>query len=90
MYERREPERAGDGDPDERTGISPTLIALGVVAIVAVIFVVQNSNRTDVNFLFFDVNSRVWVALLVAVGLGVVLDRLFIRWWRKRKTNSSD
>jgi uncharacterized integral membrane protein len=87
MYERRDPERTGDGPVEQRTGLSPWLIALGVVAIIAVIFVVQNSNRTDVNFLFFDVNSRVWVALLVAVGLGVLLDRLFIRWWRKRKSN---
>lgn len=90
MYERRDPERTGDGQPDQRTGLSPTLIALGVVAIIAVVFVVQNSKRTDVNFLFFDVNSRVWVALLVAVGLGVLLDRLIIRWWRKRKTKTSD
>jgi uncharacterized integral membrane protein len=87
MYERRDPERTGGGPPEERTGLSPWLIAFGVVAIVVVIFVVQNSNRTDVNFLFFDVNSRVWVALLVAVALGVLLDRLFIRWWRKRKSN---
>ena len=51
-YERREPDQA---PAQQRSGLSPTLITLGIVAIVAVIFIVQNSSRTDVNFLFFNV-----------------------------------
>ncbi len=90
MYERRDPERPGDGDPKQRTGLSPALIAFGVVAIVAVIFIVQNSERTNVNFLFFDFNSRVWVALILAIAFGVLLDRLLIGWWRRRKNKPSD
>ena len=85
MYERRDSERQSDGQPAQRTGLSPALIGLGILAIVAVIFIVQNSARTEVNFLFFDVNSRVWVALLVAIAIGVLLDRLFVYWWRKRR-----
>jgi uncharacterized integral membrane protein len=84
-YEQRDPERLAGGQAKERTGLSPALIGFGIVAIVAVIFIVQNSERTDVNFLFFDVNSRIWVALLVAIGLGVLLDRLLLGWWRRRR-----
>ena len=84
-YERHDPDQA---PAPQRSGVSPTLIALGIVAIVAVIFIVQNSSRTDVNFLFFNVRSRVWVALLVAIGIGVLLDRLLIAWWRRRRTRS--
>ena len=69
--------------------MSPALIVLGIVAIVAVIFIVQNSARTDINFLFFDVNSRVWVALLVAIAIGILLDRLFIYWWRRRRNRDA-
>lgn len=53
-----------------------------LVAIVAA-FVLQNRDRMPVNFLFFEINSRQWVNLIVAVAFGVVLDRLFIGW-RKR------
>jgi uncharacterized integral membrane protein len=84
-YERLDPDQA---PAQPRSGVSPTVIALGIVAIVAVIFIVQNSSRTDVNFLFFNVRSRVWVALLVAIGIGVLLDRLFIAWWRRRRTRA--
>ena len=51
----------------------------------AVIFIVQNSERTNVDFLFVDFESPVWVALLVAIAIGVVLDRLFVYWWRRRR-----
>lgn len=53
-----------------------------LVAIVAA-FVLQNRDRMPVNFLFFEINSRQWVNLIVAVAFGVILDRLFIGW-RKR------
>jgi uncharacterized integral membrane protein len=86
MYERREPGEDGGGPPPQRTGLSPALIGFGIVAIVAVIFIAQNSARTDINFLFFDFNSRVWVALLVAIGIGIVLDRLLVYWWRRRRS----
>ena len=89
MYERREADGEDRGPPSERSGVSPALIVLGIVAIVAVVFIVQNSARTEINFLFFDLNSRVWVALLVAIGIGILLDRLFIYWWRRRRSRDS-
>jgi uncharacterized integral membrane protein len=90
MYERREPERAGNRPVEQRTGVSPALIGFGIVAIVAVIFIVQNSERTNVNFLFFDRELRVWVAILIAIGIGVLLDRLLTGWWRRRRRKSSE
>ena len=61
-----------------------------IVAVVAVIFIVQNNDRTDVDFLFFNFHSRVWVAILVAIGIGVLLDRLLTGWWRRRRSKSAD
>ncbi len=68
-----------------QSGISPALIGFVVVAVVAVIFVLQNREKTQIDFLFFEVNARVWTSLAVAVALGVILDRLFSAWWRRRK-----
>jgi uncharacterized integral membrane protein len=66
-------------------GVSPTLIVFLVLAVAAVIFVVQNSAKTQVRFLFFTLTTRVWAGVLVALVLGAVLDRLFTMWWRRRK-----
>jgi len=54
------------------------LIGFLVPAAIIVLFVLQNREEMNVNFLSFEVNSRQWVALLVAVALGVIADRMFI------------
>lgn len=61
------------------------LIIFGVIAIVTVIFILQNRERTNIDFLFFEVKARVWTSMLIAIVLGVILDRLFLSWWRRRK-----
>lgn len=65
-------------------GVSPSLIGFGVVAVLAVVFFFQNSERIDVNFWLFDWNTTIRWSLLMAMVLGVLLDRLFGRWWRRR------
>lgn len=71
-------------------GPSPWLIALIVVVILAIVFVVQNSEHVSTQFLFFDTNNRVWVTIFVAILIGVVLDRLFSIWWRRRKGRKNE
>ena len=48
------------------------------------IFVLQNRERKSVDFLVFEINSRQWVNIAVAIALGVALDRLFLSWWHRR------
>jgi uncharacterized integral membrane protein len=78
---------AGAGAPgwDKKHTVSPRLIVFVVIAILAVVFVIQNSDKTRVRFLFVDATARVWAAVLIAIALGVVLDRLFLAWWRRRR-----
>ena len=92
MHEHKDPgdelmnsgqEFKGRGD-----GVSPTLIGLVVLAVASVIFIIQNSERPKITFLFFSVRTRLWVAIALAIALGVVLDRLFAIWWRRRKERS--
>jgi uncharacterized integral membrane protein len=70
-------------EQESRSGISPALVA--VVAVIIVVFVLQNRDRTEIDFLVFEVRSRVWVALAIAIGLGVLLDRVVLTWWRRRR-----
>jgi hypothetical protein len=78
QYEDREGVRSGEAGPPIK------LIAFLIIAALTVIFVFQNREKHAIDFLFFEVNTRTWFALAVAVVLGVILDRLFISWWRRR------
>lgn len=69
----------------ERRNPSPVLIAIVLVAVAALIFVLSNGERVEINFLAFDVVSRVWVAITIALAIGALLDRLVSYWWRRSR-----
>ncbi len=68
-----------------RKGPGPQLIALVVIAALAAIFFLQNGERTTVDFLVFESRTTIRWSIMMAVILGIVLDRLFSIWWRRRK-----
>jgi uncharacterized integral membrane protein len=65
-------------------GVSPSLIGLLIVAVLAAVFFFQNGDRTDIDLWVFDWNTTVRWSIVVSIFLGVVLDRLFSMWWRRR------
>ena len=87
MYERNERNQFDDsGSPSEgRSGLSPALIGLIVVAIATLVFVLRNGDRTSIDFLVADVQSRLWLVIAISLAVGVLLDRLVIAWWRRRR-----
>ena len=68
-----------------RNGPGLFLVLTILVAVVTAAFIAQNRERTAIEFLFFDFNSRTWVAIAISIGLGVLLDRLFLAWWRRAR-----
>jgi uncharacterized integral membrane protein len=60
------------GDPDEpiREISTTKWIVLAVLAALILVFVLQNRDRANVDFLFWDADLRIWVALLFAAVLG--------------------
>lgn len=68
-----------------RRGISPAIIALVVIAAAAVIFFWQNGETTTVDLWGFSWTTTIRWSLVVAALLGVILDRLFSMWWRRRR-----
>ena len=75
-------EESSDG-PDLRL-ITRLLIAAAAV-VLAVLFVMQNSDRVETSFVFFDVTTRLWVGLLVALVLGALLGQAAEALWERRK-----
>ena len=76
---RRRSPSGGEAQQDRHAGHPRRLV------VVAVIFIVQNSDKATIRFLFISVTTRIWVGFLIALALGVVLDRLFSMWWRRRQ-----
>jgi uncharacterized integral membrane protein len=75
-------EESSDG-PDRRL---ITRLVVGVVVVVlAILFVFQNNDRVETSFVFFDVTTRLWVGLLVALVLGALLGQAVEALWARRK-----
>ena len=75
---------------DGRNGPGLFLILTIVVAAITAAFVAQNRDQIEIKFLFFDFSSRIWTAIAMAIGLGILLDRLVIGWWRRARKRKND
>ena len=73
---------SSDG-PDLR--LITRLLVAAVVVVLAILFVAQNSDRVETSFVFFDVTTRLWVGLLVALVLGALLGQAVEVLWERRK-----
>jgi uncharacterized integral membrane protein len=87
MHEHIDPD-AGDAAAGwDRPGrVSPALIVFAALTLLLIIFIAENGHDVRVRLIVPRVTMPVWAAILICVALGVVLDRLFLVWWRRRKT----
>lgn len=76
-----------DRKPGEygREGLSGKTIAALVALVVLLIFVLQNLDRARVHFLFWDVEARLWVVIVIAAALGFL-----IGWFLGRSGRGKD
>jgi uncharacterized integral membrane protein len=58
--------------------------ALGIAVLVAIIFIAQNAQRVEVQFLFVDTTTPLIFALLIAIMLGIVIGYVFPLVRRRR------
>lgn len=61
----------------------------GIAVLVAVVFMAQNNERVELNFLVFTVSTRLWVGMLVTLLLGAVLGQGVEVLWARRKARRS-
>jgi uncharacterized integral membrane protein len=74
-----------DGEVGGRRQVPSRLIVVGVALIVALVFIFQNSERVETTFLVFNVTTRLWVGLLVALLVGAILGQAVEVAWNRRR-----
>jgi len=70
-------------------GFSLGLIVTGIVAVAAVIFILQNSDETHMEFLLFDGTVPLSLVIVISMALGAVLG-WFVGFMRRRKKRQDD
>ena len=60
-------------------------ITAGVVAVLTLVFILQNTEKRSIQFLFFDWTVGTWVALLVTFVLGMLAGWLLAWFVRSRR-----
>jgi uncharacterized integral membrane protein len=66
------------------------LLVAGIAIIVAVVFLSQNNDKVELNFLMFSVSARLWVGLLATLVLGAVLGQGAEVLWERRKRRRAE
>ncbi len=61
------------------------LVLWAIIAVYAVAFLLLNSSKQEVSFVFFSVNTRLIWLILLSMALGAVLASILPRWWRSRR-----
>jgi uncharacterized integral membrane protein len=90
-----QPRGAAQGRPPSRQATRKShtgaYIRLGVVAVIVVfvlVFVFQNTQRVNVNFLSADFKAPLWLMLLIVLLVGAVIG--FFLGVRRRKTKRTN
>ena len=66
------------------------LLVAGIAIIVAVVFMSQNNDKVELNFLMFSVSARLWVGLLATLVLGAILGQGVEVLWERRKRRRAE
>lgn len=62
----------------ERRINADTVVAI-ILVVLGIIFVVENTRKTKIRFIGPEVRVQVWVALIVALAVGVIIGWLLER-----------
>jgi len=73
-----------------RSGPSIVLIIFLVLIGLAAVFFLQNSERVSIDFLVFEKETTIRWSILMAVVLGILIDRIFSIWWRRRSNKKNN
>jgi uncharacterized integral membrane protein len=85
----QQPDKRSRGDwVQRREGPSGKLIGLGVVALLLLVFVIQNTDKADVDLFLWDTVLPIWLVILIAAALGLAAGWILGRVGRKRRRDA--
>lgn len=73
--------------PPEKKGTPWTLIGLAVLGLYALLLVLLNDEKVNVDFLFFSASIRKLVLILICLGIGFLGGLLFDGWRARRRAS---
>jgi uncharacterized integral membrane protein len=82
-------DRRSEAPAGDKTRVSPALIIGIVVAVLVVVFIVQNAKNSQVKFLFWDGTISLWIVIVISLILGAVLDRI-VTWFMRRRARRAE
>jgi uncharacterized integral membrane protein len=75
---------SGRGPLPGGRSLSPRLVVAAVLTVLALVFVLQNTRRGNINFLFWEANAPVWLWFLGVFVVGVAVGSVF-PWFRRNR-----
>ena len=74
----------GKSAEKENRQVSVGLIVGAIGGVVLLLFILQNTDDADINFLFWDIGMPLWLLLVITILLTVVLT-VIVMWFLGRR-----
>jgi len=71
--------KAGGGTGGARGPLTPVRVAVGALAVLALIFIFENTRATKIRLLIPEVTMPLWMALLGTAVIGALCGAYFMR-----------
>ena len=66
------------------------LIFFLILIALAAVFALQNSETVSIDFLVVEKRTTIRWSILMAVALGILIDRIFSIWWHRRSNKKNN
>jgi uncharacterized integral membrane protein len=70
---------------EQRRKISPAIVVAAILAILLIVFILQNADDTDVTWIVTDSSTPLWVVIFVSAVLGYLFGQLIEIGVRRRR-----